>query len=56
MPFILLQTPKLEKDAKLGCYCTESNLPLCVELGLMYCSSWSPKQNQNSGIDMQSNP
>lgn len=34
---------------------SESNLALCVELGLIYCSVLSHKQNQNSRIDMQSN-
>lgn len=30
---------------------SQSSLALCVELGLIYCSVWSPKQNQNSRTD-----
>lgn len=34
---------------------SESNLALCVELGLIYSSVLSPKQNQHSRIGRQSN-
>lgn len=30
---------------------SQSSLALCVELGLIYCSVWSPKQNHNSRTD-----